>query len=450
MKNGNKYLLTEGNIKNTIIKMTIPMIFGMMGLVIFNLVDTFYISKLGNTQLAALAFTYPVVLFINSINLGIGLGASTVVAHAVGRKDTKIVQRLGTDAIFLSLLLALFFTTVGLFTVDPLFTLLGADGETLVYIKKYMNIWYLGNVFVIFPMVGNNIIRALGDTKTPSIVMLVAAIGNMILDPIFIFGLGPIPALGISGAAIATVISRALTFSVALYVLLIREKVIIFRKVQFSKILNSWKQILYIGVPNSLTRVIIPVATGVITGLIAGYGIEAVAGYGVATKLEFFLLVIFISLSAVMGPFVGQNYGAKKLARIKESMWISEKFVIIYGISIYVLLFFTAPFIAGLFNDNQQVIDYIVLYLRIVPLAYGFQGIFLIISTSLSSIKKPFVAAGLSLLQMIVLYIPMAILGSRLFGITGIFGALVTSYFISGIISHFTFKVIINKPSNLL
>ncbi len=176
------------------------------------------------------------------------------------------------------------FVVFGLLTIKPLFTMLGATSEVMPYIESYMRIWYLGVLFVVIPMVGNNSIRAMGDTKTPGIVMMIAAIVNTILDPILIFGLGPFPRLEVAGAAIATVIARMTTFTVALYVLIIREKVVELKKVPFDEVLESWKTILFIGLPNAMAKVIMPIGIGIITGLMARESIEAVAGYGVAAK----------------------------------------------------------------------------------------------------------------------------------------------------------------------
>ena len=238
--------LIEGPIGKTLTKMTIAMTFGLMGMVAFNLVDTFFVGKLGTDQLAALSFTFPVVLVVSSIALGLGFGASAVISRAIGEGDHHKVQRLTTDSLLLSVIIVICFVIIGLFTIEPLFKALGATSKIIPYIKTYMRIWYFGMPFVVVPMVGNNAIRATGDAKTPSIIMLIAVCVNTVLDPLLIFGIGPFPELGIKGAAIATVISRFTTFSVALWVLTKREKMISFDIPKISEILSSWKQVIFI------------------------------------------------------------------------------------------------------------------------------------------------------------------------------------------------------------
>ena len=158
---GNKALLTTGKVEHVIIKLTLPMILGNLGMVIFNLVDTYFIAKLGTQQLAALSFTFPVVLVVNSLALGLGVATSSLVSNAVGEGNHYKVKRLGTDSILLSLLLVILFVLFGLATIEPIFQMLGATSEIMPYIKEYMSIWYLGVIFVVVPMVGNSILRAL-------------------------------------------------------------------------------------------------------------------------------------------------------------------------------------------------------------------------------------------------------------------------------------------------
>jgi len=439
MAKSKKVKLTEGKVNEIIIKLTLPMVFGMLGMVIFNLVDTYYVGKLGTQELAALTFTFPMILVINSFILGIGIGTSSVISRAIGEGNTYKVKRLGTDSLLLALLTAAVLIIIGSLTIAPLFTLLGATPNLLEYIRAYMQIWYFGTLFVVVPMVGNNIIRALGDTKTPGIVMMISAFLNLMLDPIFIFGFGPIPKMGIAGAAIATVMARALTFTVALYVLTVREKVVLFKRFKIIEMLHSWRDILYIGLPNALTKMIVPVATGVLTGIIATYGIKSVAGYGVATRLEFFTLALINALASIMGPYVGQNTGARRYDRVLEGITFSEKFSMGYAVVIYIVLAIFAEPVASIFNSDSEVIRHTAMYLRIVPIAYGFQGIFLIASASYNALNRPLHASMLTGVQ-IGLLLPLAFVGSSLFGVKGIFFAVSIAYILAGVFSHFFIK----------
>ncbi len=443
MKN-NKAILTEGNVGNLIIKLTLPMIIGMMGFVVFNLVDTFYITRLGVEQTAALTFTFPVVLIVNNIALGLGLGTASVISRAVGEGDEKKVKELSTDSLLLAVLVVFICMIIGLNTIEPVFKLLGASDATMIYIQKYMKIWYLGSSFVVVPMVGNNIIRALGDTKTPAMIMLVSATTNIILDPILIFGIGPFPKMGIAGAAIATVLSRMISFVFALYILIERDRIITIKLKKVSEVINDWKEILYIGIPSMVTRMTLPFASGIVTNIISAYGVFAVAGYGIATRIEFFLLMVVRAMAAIMIPFVGQNYGAGKRNRIIESMKFCEKISLSLGVFTYFIMILFSKYIAFIFTNEMEIVHIIVLYLMIVPLGYGMQGIFLANTSILNAVNKPIYASTLTFFQIFIVYIPLVKILSNFFEIKGIFIALSFSYILGGLIAKIAVKRILN------
>ena len=440
MNNTKKAQLIEGPVAKTLFNMTLPMIVGMVGMVAFNLIDTFFVGQLGTQELAALSFTFPVVMVIGSLAMGIGIGASAVISQAIGRGDHYRVQRLTTDSLILSMLLVTFFVLFGLLTIRPFFSLLGATPEIVSLIRQYMVIWYPGVLFFVIPMVGNNAIRATGDTKTPSAIMLVAVIVNVILDPLLIFGLGPFPMLGLAGAAIATVVARAITLVVALWVLYYRDGMITLELPPLKTVINSWKSILYIGLPVAGTRLLYPISMGVIIALVSSYGHEAVAAFGVGTRVEFLAMTVIFALSTVLRPFVGQNWGAGRYDRVKLGVKYSNVFSLMWGVAMFIVLALAARPIASLFNDDPQVISIIMLYLWIVPIGYALFGVFQISTTTLNVLHKPGHAAVLMVIQMFGLYIPLAYLGSYLFGLPGIFFAVVLAYSLTGIASHFVLK----------
>jgi len=441
----NKIRLTEDPIGGTLFRLAVPMIFGILSMVAFNLADTYFVGKLGKEQLAALSFTFPVVLFINSFALGIGMGASAVISRAIGRKDYSKVHRLVFDSLLLGLLVVGIGAATGLLTIRPLFRLLGARGIVLDYIDEYMSIWYIGMVFVVVPMVGNNIIRATGDSKIPGLLMVIGATVNFSLDPVFIFGLGPFPAFGIRGAALSTLIGRGITFLVTMGVLKFREKLLVFEVPRPSEVWASWREILYIAIPNAVTKMIIPLGNGFITRVVASYGAAAVAGYGVATRVEFFSLAAINALASVFGPFIGQNLGAGRMERVEGGFSVSRNFSLFLGAGLFILYMFLADNIAAVFNEDTKVIASAALYIRIVSVAYIAQGWYLVISAGLNVLKKPFHAAGLSLLEMFGLSAPLALLGSHLFGTVGIFSAIAFSYTVTGITALLVLRRVLKK-----
>lgn len=239
--------LLEDPIGRSLFRLSWPMLIGMMAMSLFNIADTWYVAQIGMNELAAMTFTFPVVMILNGLTLGIGMGATAIISQRFGAGDREQVRKLARDALLLALFLVVIVTLAGLVTMRPLFRALGADGEMLTMVAQYMRIWYMGTLFVVVPMVGNSAIRGTGDTKTPAWIMTFAAVGNIVLDPLFIFGLGPIPGMGLEGAAIATVLSRAMTMFAALYVLFYRDKLVLYALPKLKEMWSHWKSVLLVG-----------------------------------------------------------------------------------------------------------------------------------------------------------------------------------------------------------
>ncbi len=431
---------TEGPVEQALARTTLQMLVGILSMVAFNLVDTFFVGQLGKVELAAMAFTFPVVTVFAGLALGLGQGASAVISRALGEGERGRVRRLTSDALLLSVAVVTVLVLVGLATVEPLFRAMGASEELLPLIAQYMRIWYVGMPFVVIPMVGNNAIRATGDARTPATIMLVVVLVNAVLDPLLIFGLGPFPRMELAGAALTTVFARAAALAASMWVLAVRDRLVSGRLASLAVTLDSWRRILRIGLPDAGTRVILPVGAGAVTRLVAGFGEEAVAAFGVASRLDIFALAMVMALSSMLGPFVGQNHGAGLHARVRRGVRSSQLFAMGWGLLTLILLFALARPLGGLFNEDPEVVEHIVLYLRIVPFSYGLVGVLMVSNTSLNVLERPLHAAGLTIMQMFGLYVPLALLGARLLGLQGVFGAALAANTIAGIAAFFVLK----------
>jgi putative MATE family efflux protein len=435
MSTSKRPLLTEGVPAVTLIRLALPMMVGILGMVAFNLVDTFFVGRLGTLPLAAMSFTFPVVFVVASISLGLGVGTSSLVSRAIGRGDQREIRHITTSSLFMSVLLVVVLILISLPYLDSIFRMLGADEETLPLIREYMNIWLAGMPFVVIPMVGNNAIRATGDTKTPAMIMLTAAGINAILDPVFIFGLGPVPFMGLKGAALATVIGRATTLVVSLTVLIRREKMLGFEGLTVRIVLSIWKRLAFVGLPAAGTTMIMPVSVGVVTRLISVYGPAAVAGFGVASRIETFALSFIQAVSAVTVPFVGQNSAAGRFDRSREGIRAGAVVSLTWSVLLTVLVLFLRRPIAGIFTVNPEVMEVTTRYLLIVTASYGFQGILLIVSSAFNGLNRPLRSAALSLTRMFILYIPLALVLRLFFQASGIFAAAAAANLLGGLLA---------------
>ena len=431
--NAPKPMLTEGPVGRHLVDMTVPVLFGITMMMVQSLIDTWFIGRVGVAELAAFGFGYPILMIVTSVAIGLGAGTSSVVARAIGANDHRRARRLTTDSLLLSFLITAFVSAIGIATIGPLFRLLGAPDDLMPLIRGFMTILYSGVPFIVVGMVGMASMRATGDTRLPSALMILASILNVILDPILIFGVGPVPAMGLNGAAMAALIARASIFVGTLYLMRHRLDMVSFDKPDPVELRSSWRDILHVGIPAAGTNVIVPVGAAVITAMIARFGTDAVAGFAVASRLESTMLVMYYALSAIIGPFVGQNYSAGNEKRILHSLWLCTAFCLASGLVIAAFLASMSGILPGLFSDSESVQSVTATFLWLVPISYGTYGMVMVMNASFNGLGHPMPGVYISLCRIVVLYVPLALIGMRLFGIAGIFAAYAIANVISGI-----------------
>ncbi len=309
---------------------------------------------------------------------------------------------------------------IGLTNLRRIVSLMGADDETLGLISDYMIPWFLGVGLLGIPIVSNGAIRATGDTKSPAVIMAIAGLANIVLDPFLIFGIGPFPRLELRGAALASVLSWSLTFAATIWILGKRERMIGLPLFVAKRSLESWKQILRISLSAAGTNILEPLSMAVLTRMVVQYGEEAVAAFGVGSRIESLALIGVAALSIAISPFVGQNYGAGNCDRIREALRFGLRFSLGWGIMIFVILFSFAEAIAPIFNDDPVVIKSAVLFLMILPISHGCLGISWLVNSAFNALNKPLRASFVILLHLFVFVLPLAYLGSKLSGLRGL------------------------------
>lgn len=426
-------------------RLTWPVLGGMLTMMSFNLVDTFFISLLGTAQLAAISFTFPVTFLLISLAIGLSIGTSAVIAKALGAGLADTAKEDSLAALWLGAALVSVLALVIAFYLEPLFSLLGATDTTLPFIREYMLIWLAGSVLLVTPMIGNAILRAAGETKIPSLVMASGGLVNAVLDPILIFGLGPVPAMGMQGAALATVFSWLTGFIFIIYWLAVKRGLLDRFYLPLSLALPIWRRILHIGMPAAVANMLTPIAMAILTVIIASYGPEAVAALGVGMRLESIACLVVLALSMTLPPVVGQNFGAGLLGRVQQAYFTACHFVLKWQTGVFLLLALLAYPIAALFTQDQQVATYIRYFIWSLPLSYGLQGVIILTNSSFNALHLPAKAMILSLVRFFVCYIPLAWLGAKIAGVPGLFiGAMVGNLLTASLAYHW-FKQVIQR-----
>lgn len=413
--------LTQGSIRAHLLRLTWPMSFGILAMISTSVVDTYFVATLGTDALSALSFSFPVFMTITGLSIGLGAGATSVVSRSIGRGDRETIKRRTTDALLLSVMLVTGLVAIGYFVTRPLFALLGAEGQVLELVVQYMQVLFLGLPLIVVPMVGNALIRAAGDARIPGMIMIAVAIINAVLDPILIFGLLGFPRLEIVGAALSTVIANAISAVVALSVLHYRERMLAWNRPRVGEVLESFAKILRVGIPAAAANMINPVGMGILTAMLATFGKEAVAAFGVATRIESLAYVGLLALSASIGPVIGQNWGAGNADRVRLALTRSFQFCLVYGLGMAAALALAAPFLPQLFTDSQTVASMARNYLWIVPVTALGYGINIAAAGALNAAGWPLISAALTLARMFVVAIPVAWLASQVMGTSGIF-----------------------------
>lgn len=420
-------------------RMTWPMVLGIATLISFNVVDTFFVGLLGTEELAAISFTFPVTFTVISLTIGLGIGTSAVIARKLGANNTNEARFDGSCALLMSAGLVGALALIGYLLLDPIFALLKAHTELMPYIRSYMTWWYAGAVLLVIPMIGNSILRASGDTRSPALIMASGGLLNALFDPLFIFGWGPIPGYGIEGAAIASVLAWSIGVILVL-VYLNHKQLLSLIAPPKAHILRSMGQVLRIGLPAASANMLTPLAMAVMTAIIAGYGAAAVAAFGVGTRLESLASIIILSLSMSLPPLISQNMGADRMERVARAYKVALNSVLWIQAGIYVLLVLFAHQIADVFAQEQEVADIVVLFIYIMPLAYGLQGWIILTNSSFNALHWPMQALWLSIIRLFVFFVPLSYLGSIIADIPGLFIGGVVANVITATIAYLWFQ----------
>lgn len=432
-------------IGKTLWQMTWPMIFGVATLISFNVVDTLFISLLGTEELAAISFTFPVTFTVISLSIGLGIGTSAVIARSLGQEKVNQARHTASSALYLAGLLVALLAIVGWLFAEPIFWMLGASESMMPLIMSYMNIWFVGAVLLVMPMIGNSILRASGDTKTPSFIMALGGLLNAVFDPILIFGLGPIPALGIQGAAIASVLSWVIGFVLIIYWLVVKKKLIDPIPPSVKVFVASSRRLLKIGLPAAGANMLTPLSLAIITAMVASYGAAAVAGFGAGARLESLASIVILALSMSLPPFISQNFGAGHMDRVRSAYRTALVAVLVIQALIYVLLVLCLPLLQFAFAREDTVAQVLAWFIWLMPLGYGVQGWVILTNSSMNALHMPIRALSLSVVRLFCLFVPLSYFGSLIGGLPGLFAGGVLANGITAVISYRWFMNILDK-----
>ncbi|MBL6078127.1 hypothetical protein JMJ56_08920 [Belnapia sp. T18] len=432
-RQGNRATLSEGPVARGLAVATAPLAMALVVMFGIQLAEAWLTGLLGPHALAALGFVLPVAMTVMSFGIGLGAGATAVVARALGAGEEA--GRLSLHALLLAAAVAFGLALPCWFGAEALLRWLGAEGETRLLALAYLRSWLLGAVPLLTGMVALGIVRAAGDMRFGGSALAGAGILGFLLDWPLAFGLpGVVPGLGLPGLAVAADLSWLAMLLVSLQRLR-RFGLLGTGGAVMDGFLASTRRVLRVGLPAAGTNAIIPVANGLFTAMLAVQGSAAVAGFGLGSRVESMAMTALFALSAVVNPFAAQNAGAGRLDRLQTGMRASMSFCLAYGLAVALPLVVAAPWVAAAFTADPAVAASTTLYLRILPWGYGAIGAIAVACAAFNGLERPMSAVAISLVRTFVLGVPLAWIGGRLGGEAGTFAGLLIGNLGAGLLA---------------
>jgi putative MATE family efflux protein len=431
---------TQGSIRRAVFLLAVPMILEMCMESVFAVVDIFFVGRLGkNEAVSTVVLTESVLTIIYSVAIGLSMAATAMVARRIGEKNPEAASKAGVQSLIVALAITAVISAAGLIFAPDILRLMGASRETVHIGTNYTRIAYGGSIVIMLLFLINGIFRGAGDASMAMRSLWIANICNIILCPVLIYGAGPIPAFGITGAAMATTIGRGIGVLYQLFHLFSGKRVIKIKKQNFVPdwpIIRSITDIAWTGTAQFL---IASASWMVLARIMAEFGDTAVAGYGVAIRLIMFFLLPAWGMSNAAATLVGQNLGAQQPLRAEQSVWRTAKYNTIFMIFVTgVFLLFAQPIVAFM-NRDVTVESYAVMALRIVSLGYIFYGIGMVVTNAFNGAGDTRTPTLINIFGFWLFQVPLAYLLAMVFklGPKGVFIAIVlaeTGITIAGII----------------
>lgn len=431
---------TRGSIRRAVFLLAVPMILEMCMESVFAVVDIYFVGHLGkNEAVSTVVLTESVLTIVYSLAIGLSMAATALVARRIGEKNPEAASKAGMQSLLIAFLFTTVISTTGLFFAPHILKLMGASAETIHIGTNYTRIIYGGSIVIMLLFLINGIFRGAGDASMAMRSLWIANICNIILCPVLIYGAGPIPGFGITGAAMATTIGRGIGVLFQLYHLFSGKRVIKVRRRDFVPdwpIIKSISNIAWTGTAQFL---IASASWMVLARIMAEFGDTAVAGYGVAIRLIMFFLLPAWGMSNAAATLVGQNLGAQQPQRAEQSVWRTAKYNTIFMIFVTLVFMVFAQPIVAFMNKDVTVESYAVMALRIVSLGYIFFGVGMVVTNAFNGAGDTRTPTLINIFGFWMFQVPLAFLLAMVFklGPKGVFIAIVlaeTGITIAGII----------------
>lgn len=415
MQSKQKKYLADQSLPRALFSMTWPMLFGVVALMSFQLVDSVFISMLGMQPLAALGFTLPMQQLMIGVQIGIGIAATALISRALGAGQPERAKHLGGLVMLAGCCLSLILCTVIWLLRLPILNALGASADLLPYAESYWLPWLSSAWLAAFLYYANSISRANGDTRLPGFMMVFTSVLNMLLDPIFIFVFD----WGLPGAAYATMVA-CLAGSAIMYSRILKHHWLAFDPSKLPT-LPALRDIFNTSAPAMLSQLMPGTAALIATRLVAGFGGSAIAAWTLGSRLEMFSIVIVLALTMALPPMVGRLLGSQQLDRVHALVRIAARFVLALQVAIALFWMASRWLIAPALAPDLDTEIYLMSYMLWVPISYAALGVCMLMVSVCNALGMPMRAVWISTLRLFVCYLPGLWLGATVAGMSGLY-----------------------------
>lgn len=367
---------TEGNILKSLTSLAFPIIMANILQTMYQLIDTFWLGRLGANAVAAVSLSFPILFLILALGGGLTLAGTVIVAQFKGAENQKMIDYSSSQTVFVIFFISIFLAAVGFFAAGPMMTLVGAGPEIYQDSVTYFQVSSLGFVFLFSFFVFQSLMRGIGNVIFPMYIVLGTVFLNLILDPLFIFGYGPVPGYGVAGAAVASIFTQALSAIAGMLILFRGKKGIRIRFSQMKFDFKWTKRLFELGLPAGLDQSTRAGAMTVMVMLVTGFGSEMVAAYGVGARILSLVIIPALGFSIATTSLVGQNIGAKQIRRAEKIGNLSSSIAFFGLTGVGIIFFIFAESITAFFVPNDpEVIKDGALFIKIMAPSFGLLGV---------------------------------------------------------------------------
>lgn len=405
---------TSGPIVKSLISLSIPIVFANILQTAYQLIDTFWVGRLGAEAVAAVSLSFPFLFFMISMAGGLAIAGSIMVSQYKGKGDLKQVNYISGQTFLMMIFVSAIVSVLGYVFAGPLMKLINAAPDVMPDATKYLQISFAGLIFMFGFFVYQSLMRGIGDVKTPVYLVLATVLLNLVLDPLFILGYGPIPAYGVTGAALATVGTQGLAAVIGIAMLFSGKYGI---HLKWSDLKVDWpvmKKMFMLGFPASISQSTRALGMMLMTFLVASFGTVIVASYGIGGRILSFIIIPAIGLSMATSALVGQNVGAGKIERAAAITKLSSIISFVFLTAIGALIFiFAKPLTEFFVPGNAGVIESGTYFIKIMAFTFGLIGVQQTMNGAFQGSGNTNISMIISIVSLFVIQFPLAFILSK-------------------------------------